>query len=182
MSPGKHILMNIKKGDYVDSIKTIILLNQFKIKTYITIALDGSSKHHITNGYYRYLKDYTPCGDRIHPFKIIRPLNSSGALFQYPVPKQLVYLKKFQLFADKNHVCVVFMFPPFPKDEFTLNQSYISALSRLINEKFNISTLNSPSDTAFPKSYFADTVNHLQKEGEQIRTRHMISQLRHFIY
>ena len=90
---------NISKGDYFEIIKIIILLNQLKIKTYLHAVIDCNMRHVITNGFYHYGRDYNSYGDRRFPFKVMRPLISSGILFQRPNMKNFMYLKNFCTYA-----------------------------------------------------------------------------------
>ena len=178
MSPENHLLQNIKKQDYFELIEIIITLNQLKMKSYIYNLLNLDFNKMFKSGFQRYEKDYNEFGDRTLPFKIRRPLHSSGVIMEKPVIKNLSYLKKFKIYGEKKGINLFFIFPPFPEKEYIINKKQINSLYYLIKNDFEIKTLNSPVENIYPEEYFADTVNHLQPKWEKIRTGKMILQLK----
>ena len=159
-----------------DVLTGIIELNQMKIKTYLHVIIDADFSHHFTGGYYRYRKEYNSHGDRIQPFRIIRPLISAGTRFQDPVEKNIEYLRRFNLFARSKQMMVLITFPPFPAGDYRINRIPVTRLSDRFR-KMGLETTGRPEDTVFPETLFADTVYHLTPQGEAVRTRLLIEQL-----
>jgi hypothetical protein len=159
-----------------EGLSDIIELNQMKIKTYLHVLIDADFTHHFTGGYYRYRKEYNRQGDRILPFRVIRPLISAGALFQSPVEKNIGYLSQFNHYARSQHMMVLITFPPFPAGEYWINRIPVTRLSDKFRE-MGLETIGRPEDTVFPESLFADTVYHLTPQGEAARTRLLIEHL-----
>ncbi|OHD63734.1 MAG: hypothetical protein A2176_14450 [Spirochaetes bacterium RBG_13_51_14] len=181
ISPGTQLCLNLRTVNAFETTKIIIQLNQLKMKTYLHVLIDGALDHRFTGGFYRYPRDYNSFGDRVFPFKVIRPLNSSGVRFQDPVESNIVYLKHFHQFSRKNGIRALFAFPPFPAGDFRLNKKHIEALYRVVHETLALDILTAPEDTVYPERYFADTVYHLRPEGENLRTDTFIKRLRYYL-
>ncbi len=182
MSPGKLIEQNIHRGNYLTIIKNAVVLNQLKIKTYLLMLIDGNATHRFTGGFYRYNKEYNECGDRIRPFKIIRPLNSRGVQFRGLEVKNLSYLKDFAKWSGLRNIRVYMAFPPFPESEYSLNKNKIDALATIISGMPGLTLLDRPTDAIFPEDCFADTVYHLQPKCERLRTARLAKQLNRLLF
>ncbi len=178
MSPKKQLLRYATDLDLLESTRLFVRLNQLKIKTYLHAAIDGNLAHRFTGGFYRYEDDYNAHGDRNFPFRITRPLNGSGARFGEPGVEDLRYLMEFSNRARRKKIRALFLFPPFPANEYLLNKKQIDSLAHLIYEIYRLETLAGPKETIFPESCFADTVNHLRPECERSRTAMVIKKLR----
>ncbi|MBN2157997.1 MAG: hypothetical protein JW807_01285 [Spirochaetes bacterium] len=181
ISPGKHLVHYYQKGDLIEPLKIIIMLNQLKIKTCFHTVIDCNWSHRITGGFYRYVRDYNSYGDRRSSFRVVRPLNSTGALFQKPDIAKLAYIKHFSDYARTNDILLFFSFPPFPDADYRLNKIQILELYSIIRNTFMVSILNGPEETVFPESCFADTVNHLKPECENFRTEKVLKRLKNAI-
>ena len=182
MSPLKRIEESIRAGDYGEIIKTIALLNQLKIKTYLHSLINRGEGHISTGGFYRYAADYNSYGDRKFPFKLMRPLRSGGIVFQKPVMENLLYLKDFTIHAQKNNIRVSIAFPPFPEPEYRRNQQRITLLYRIIRNDLKLNLLTRPEDSVYPELYFADTVYHLNEKGENLRSQMLAEKLSELIH
>ena len=177
MSPRAHILRGLHRGGMADVISDIVILNQLKMKTYLSILLERNFSHRVTGGFYRYGRYYTDYGDRIRPFRVTRPLNASGARFSDPSEDDLVYLKEFSDRARDNSIRVLVAFPPFPEPEYRLNRGSIASLGRLLREDLGLELLNAPEDVLFPEECFADSVNHLTPPCEEQRSVRLLRRL-----
>ncbi len=170
MSPCPAIAGLHPERNLMDAVSDVTTLNQLKIKTYLALVLDVNFRHRFTGGYYRYASQYNEYGDRIRPFRVIRPLNSGGARFGRPTEENLRYLKGFNERSRRRGIRVIFAFPPFPEPDYRLNREQISDLEILLRDEFGLETLNSPRDVVYPESCFADTVNHLTPPCEVLRS------------
>ncbi len=177
MTPGKSIKDHLSECRLIDLSRTIILLNQIKIKTYLAIILESKYDRPCTGGFYRYAEQYNDSGDRIRPFKVMRPLNGSGARFGEPKTDDLAYLQRFNERAGLKGVRFILAFPPFPETDYLLNRVPIGYLEILFDEGFGIELLNEPWHTVYPEGCFADSVNHLTPECERRRSAMIIERL-----
>jgi len=72
---------------------------------------------------------------------------------------------------------VYFSFPPTPGSNFRRNRQQIEGLYVIMQREIPAALLNAPDDHCYPDDYFADTVNHLQPNGEKIRSRKLVEEL-----
>lgn len=178
MSPGTTFSHLLFEGNVIDGVSDIIILNQLKVKTYLTVILESNFRHRFTGGCYRYEDHYNAFGNRIRPFRVIRPLNAGGTRFDGPLAGNLGYLKDFNDHSRGKGIRVFFAFPPFPEPDYRLNREPISALEILLREELRLELLNSPRDVVYPESCFADSVNHLTPSCEIRRSAALIRCLR----
>jgi hypothetical protein len=176
MSRERHPAAYLSPRAAGKALSAIIELNQMKLKTYLHVLIDANFLHRFTGGYYRYAKEYTRRGDRVHPFKIMRPLISAGARFQEPDRENVSYLGKFNDYARSITARVVIAYPPFPEDEYRINSKQLAMLAAIYRE-MGLAIIGNPEDTVFPGDLFADTVYHLTPRGESIRSGKLFSQL-----
>ena len=163
---------------FLDDIRDTVLLNQLKIKTYIQMLIDGDLRHSVTGGYYYYRNEYNTHGDRRMPFKRVRPLGERGARFQEPDRQRLRYLKDFNSHAQVRGIRVLFLFPPFPIDEYAHNKYQIESLAKVLRDDIGLEILAMPETSVFPESCFANTVNHLLPECERKRSAMVLERMK----
>jgi hypothetical protein len=177
MSPGPTIAGLFADGNLLDAVSDITMLNQMKVKTYLSLILDLNFRHRFTGGYYRYARQYNKFGDRTRPFSITRPLQSGGARFESPVEGNIRYLKEFSKRSRLKGIRVFFAFPPFPEPDYRINRDHISALEIILRDDLGLGLLNSPREAVYPESCFADTVNHLTPACEELRSAALTKRL-----
>lgn len=174
MSPGRHIRDYFNKGDLFGAFKIMIQLCQMKTKSQIQNLLTLNFSKILNNGYLYYNDEFNGNGDRLNSFKILRPLDSTGKIFKPHDIKNHLFLNDFYAFAKKRDVKVLFYFSHFPIEEYRLNEKLIIDWQRDIKKLLAFPILNEPSDFAFPRVYFADTIYHLNEKGESVRTEMLI--------
>ena len=81
----------------------------------------------------------------------------------------------------KNKIAVYITFPPFPTKEYHLNQQHIDSLYSIMRD-IKLPLLTRPEDTVYPTSHFADTVYHLNEEGEKHRSQKLLDHLLKIIH
>jgi hypothetical protein len=176
MSGERHPAAYLSPLAVRETLSSIIALNQMKIKTYLHVVIDANFSHRFTGGYYRYQKEYNRYGDRVLPFRIMRPLISAGARFQDPECENFSYLMKFNDYARAKTVRVLIAYPPFPEREYEINRNQLTLLAASYL-KMGLTTIGGPEDTVFSDNLFADTVYHLTPQGESARTGLLIRHL-----
>lgn len=178
LSPGTHIAQYIQEGRPFDAFKIMMQLIQMKTKSYIENILTCQFSKVFTNGYEYYEDEFDSNGDRLTPFKILRPLDSTNKKFSPHNMKNHVYLNQLQGFAHKKNIKVFYYFSHIPNEEFKLNESLITGLANDIKKSAQYTIINSPTDFIFPREYFADTIYHLNEKGEAARTEKLIQFLK----
>jgi hypothetical protein len=177
MSPGRHSLEYIKNREFGNLFKTIFLLSQIKVRSYIRNLTTGNFTHLFDEGFPNYAVEYNENGDRFAPFITFRPLGGNMD-FNYPEMSHLAFLNDFAEFASKRNARIVIYFSHFPEAQFRAHAKYIKAYYDLAIKSFKFPILNKPSDFMFPEKYFADTIYHLTEEGEKIRSAELIKMLK----
>jgi len=181
LSPGRHLKRCWRQGRLFEAFTMMMQLVQMKNKALIQNLLTLKWEKIATNGYIYYEEEFNACGDRVRPFKILRPLDSAGIRFSPPDMRNHLYLNDVFLTAQKRGVKLLYYFSHFPEKEFHANQEVITALHRQLRANLRMPIMNTPEDMVFPEDYFADTVYHLNTKGEAIRTKKMIQYLRQYL-
>ena len=177
MSPGRHIKEYCRSGDLFGAFKIMMQLCQMKTKSQIQNIVTFKFSKIKESGYLYYTDEFNGNGDRLNSFKILRPLDSTGKIFKPYDIKNHLFLNDFYNFAKKRNVKVLFYFSHFPVEEYRLNEKLIMDWRLAMKKLLAFPILNEPSDFAFPREYFADTIYHLNDKGERVRTEMLIRML-----
>ncbi len=181
MSPGKHSLEYIKNHEFANLFAVIFNLSQIKVRSYIRNLVTLNFAHLFDEGFPNYINEFNEDGDRIAPFIAFRPLGSGYMEFNYPDACHLAFLNDFAEFASKKNARLVFYFSHFPIEQYKYSEKYINAYYEVAKNLFKFPILNKPSDFVYPENYFADTVYHLNEEGEKIRSAELIRMLKRIL-
>jgi hypothetical protein len=174
LSPRKHIKMYLMQRDYILILKYVVELSQIKVRTLIRNVLTINYSIICKNGLPDYKYDFNEHGDRRHPFLTIRPLNSTGKKYKFIVSKNQIYFNDIYRRLSKRGIKMFFYFSHLPVEEFNLNRKYIDQYYEMMKKKLELPIINRPEDFALPRSCFADTIYHLNPDGEKMRTDKMI--------
>jgi len=178
MSPGRHILESLKKGEFFSLFKLMHELAQMKTKSFLLKIVTLNFSHLFDIGFPGFKDEFNANGDRNSPYMIFRPLGDSKTNFSYPEWEKLSFLNDFNDFAAKHQARVLFYFSHFPENKYKENLTFINAYYELMKKNFKGTIINKPSDFVYPEEYFADTIYHLNEKGESVRTPEMIKLLK----
>jgi hypothetical protein len=178
MSPGRHIVESLKKGELFSVVKLMHELAQMKTKSYLLKLVTFNFSHLFDIGFPGFKDEFNANGDRNRPYMIFRPLGDSKTNYSYPEWNKLSFLNDFNDYATKHKARVLFYFSHFPDNKYKENEKYIEAYYQLMKKSFKGTIINKPSDFIYPEDYFADTIYHLNDKGETVRTPEMIKILR----
>jgi hypothetical protein len=178
LSPTKRGRRLIRQGEYLHVMKTVLELNQIKARSYLNNLVTFRFSRLFKKGFPGYDRDFNDHGDRTKPFNIYPHLSDTGKKYSHPKRENHLFLNDFNKFAAEKGVKVLFYFSHFPEEEYRLNEQYINEYYRLIKDLLKFPVINRPSDFRFPRSYFADTIYHLNEQGEKERTRRLIQLLK----
>lgn len=186
MSPERHIRENINNGDYRLLWDMFFDLCQMKAKSFIQNVTTLNADRITSRGYTSYNVEFDKYGSRINPFKHVRPLDTTGKEFTWPLfanhelviePFQYVlgsadysFLNDFSQFAKSKNALMLVYFSHFPIEEYTANKEYIYRYCDELQQVAIFPIINTPDSFAFPREYFADTIYHLNDKGEQVRS------------
>lgn len=181
LSPGRHLTRYCRQGRWFEAFTLMMQLVQMKNKALIQNLLTLKWEKIATNGYIYYEEEFNACGDRVRPFKILRPLDSAGIRFSPPDMRNHLYLNDVYRFAQQRGVKLLYYFSHFPEKEFRANQKVIAALHEQLRANLRMPIINTPEDMMFPEDHFADTVYHLNTKGEAVRTKKIIQYLKRYL-
>jgi hypothetical protein len=177
LSPQRHLARYCHEGSPFEAFKLMMQLVQMKSKSFFQNLVTLNWNSLFRNGYIYYDEEFDRNGDRVRPFKVLRPLDSTGIIFSPHDMGNHRFLNEFYRFASNRNVKVLFYFSHFPAEEYRLNEKTINALHRDLRHSLEFPIINAPADFVFPRDYFADTVYHLNTKGEAVRTRKLIQYL-----
>ena len=89
-------------------------------------------------------------------------------------------IQLLQDFVEDMHqhgATVVIIFPPVPDFAYELSNGILDDLPADLQSQLSIPILGTPTDNIYPRELFHDTEYHLNVEGRQIHTTHVINQL-----
>lgn len=178
MAPERHIPIYMKNRNFFNLIKIIHELSQMKVKSFIRNLTTLNFSHLFDIGFPNYQEEFDPSGDRARPYMVFRPLQGIQTHFNYPKKKNIAFLNNFCDFASRRKARVFFYFSHFPEEQYRANEKYINAYYELMSKYFKGTLLNRPLEFKYPEKYFADTIYHLNDEGENIRTPELIKMLK----
>lgn len=177
LSPCKYILRSLERGAPFDTVRIWASLIQLKLKSLIKFAAAGKIGIALRPGVPRYGEVFDANGDYRYPFLVIRPL-LEGAAYSRPDIRSITHLKRMIRTGGERGARVYFSFPPTPGSNFRRNRQQIEGLYVIMQREIPAALLNAPDDHCYPDDYFADTVNHLQPNGEKIRSRKLVEVLK----
>ena len=149
-----------------------------KVKSFIRNLATLHFSHMFDTGLPNYREEFDSNGDRARPYMIFRPLQGIKTNFNYPKKKNIAFLNDFCDYASERKARVFFYFSHFPEELYRANEKYINAYYDLMKTSFKGTLLNKPQDFIYPEKYFADTIYHLNDEGENLRTAKLIRMLK----
>lgn len=174
MSPKNRAVECIHKKEYFTLFKMAFELNQLKLVSFIRNIVTLNFSHLFDKGLPNYSNEFNDCGDRTSPYMIFRPIGDRVTHFSYPKKENHEFLNDFYAYAVQKKARVFFYFSPFPEQYYNVNIQYINAYHEMMKQLLHFSVINKPSDFVYPEKYFADTIYHLNEEGEKIRSVEMI--------
>ncbi len=181
LSPWKYAQRSIRRGTPFDIARIWANLIQLKLKNYIKFGSGGKMAVALKPGVPRFDDLYDANGDSRMSFAVIRPLDGKESIYPEPGPESIGHLRRIINDAEGRGARVFFSFAPFPESCFTLNRRQIGDLHAIMKKYMAASLINSPADHLYPEEYFADTVNHLQSAGEEMRSRKLVEALRAYV-
>ena len=103
------------------------------------------------------------------------------SIFKYRNWEGINLINNFNEFAKKKNISVYFLYPDFLDSEYYKNKTVLDKLQIDLEKNLEIKIINSPNDFIFEKSFFFDTVYHLNKKGRNERTKKMIKIIENYI-
>ena len=95
------------------------------------------------------------------------------------IPEYTVqYLRRFKEYCEKNGASIFFVAPPL---YYEANKSEDSSFIKLVEQeesKIGISYISNPLEYIYPNEYIYDTIYHCSSEGEIVRTKQLINDLK----
>ncbi len=88
------------------------------------------------------------------------------------------YLKDYKEYAEKKGASVYFVAPPIIENTVICDKEDFRIFARQEEEKIGIPYISDPSDYMFTESLMYDALYHCNTEGEKVRTRKLIEDLK----
>lgn len=167
---------NLNKLSYNQAINLIketpaYCFSKFKIWNYFKNSYKNNSMNYKRNSFNIY-------GDHITHWQLksLNPLatKSIGKDFNLDILNKLIYFTNF--LKSKNSKLFI-SFPPFQKSSFILNENKIKYINNQIT-KLDLSIISNYEDYIMPDSLMFDSPYHLIKNGVDMRTNSLISDLK----
>jgi len=131
----------------------------------------------INTGYVHYRIKFNSNGDRLFLFPAFPKEKIEGKKLPLMSPayqgQSFDAVNEFSRFATEKGAHLFYLFSAYPDEEYSVNKQAIVQFHQRLTKELAMPVLGQPEDFIFPYGYFSDTVNHLTKEGEQLRTERL---------
>ena len=105
----------------------------------------------------------------------VEPLNDIGTeLLNYRYWDGIDALNNLNEFAKSRNICIFYLFPPYSKSVFKINEDVIRRHFNDLKKNIEIEIIGTPQDFAFDDSLYFDHYYHLTIEGRKFRTTKLI--------
>lgn len=92
--------------------------------------------------------------------------------------KSVDYLRKYKEYIEKKGARVYFVSVPIVEDALIGEKTNLLRVKELEEELIGIAYLSNPTQYVYPKEWMSDALYHCNSEGEQIRTKMLIDDLK----
>lgn len=96
---------------------------------------------------------------------------------EYDYKSRVTSLNSFSNWCDNNGVKVFFVFSCLPTEFYDRNKKTINNLHNYLLTNSNIKPICDPKSMTFESKYFMDTLNHLDHNGKDLRTKMLLQYL-----
>ena len=100
---------------------------------------------------------------------------ASDGILNYRYWEGIALINDFAEEMKRKNVAVFFVFPNYPKEEYTVNKQVILLLEKDLRANLTVEILGNPTSFMYPSNYFYDTLYHLNKIGRKKRTEDLAS-------
>lgn len=93
-------------------------------------------------------------------------------------PKSVSYLKQYKEYIEKQGATVYFVAPPIIENGLVGEKENLRHIRAMEEEQIGVPYLSDPVAYVYPESLMSDALYHCNSEGEQVRTKMLIEDLR----